>query len=66
LIKERKLKAMEKERKIVRMMAEGDTVARLALTQDQINLLTWLKNNDWLADESYYEIEDIGMEITTI
>jgi hypothetical protein len=57
---------MEKERKIVRMMAEGDTVARLALTQDQINLLTWLKNDNWLADDSNYEVEDIGMEITTI
>jgi hypothetical protein len=57
---------MENNCTIVRMMSDGETVNRLALTEKQLDLLHWLSCNEWLYDGVNYELEDVDMEIITI
>jgi hypothetical protein len=51
------------ERKIIVLNDGNGVMKRIALTQDQINLLEWLSDNDWLCDEVNYQEEE---EVETI
>jgi hypothetical protein len=57
---------MNDDRFVVRMIYEGETRSRLSLTMDQLNLLNWLKNNDWVDNDTNFEIEDTTLPIITI
>jgi hypothetical protein len=46
------------ERKIIMLNDNNGAIKRIALTQEQINLLNWLSENNWLYEETTWQEEE--------
>jgi hypothetical protein len=57
---------MENERKIVRLVLDGELAQRISITPDQLKLLSWFYLHGWFSDDFSYEVENPDMEVIKI